>query len=193
MISLDPDNADTYNHRAFAFDELGQYQSAISDLTTAYYELPLPSYSYYNSVDRLDPFTHLAAVNASKGQYDATMAYLTHATFVAPSLPRTYNDLCWWGSLIGRVDEVFEACEQAIELALEYGWAVGKYRGSRGLVRALTGDIDGAIEDFDAYVEWSKVNNQYRAKGIKREAWIIQLKAGNNPFNESTLEELQNE
>ncbi|NIO70145.1 MAG: hypothetical protein GTN71_14240, partial [Anaerolineae bacterium] len=51
----------------------------------------------------------------------------------------------------------------------------------------------GAIEDFEFYVEWSKENDRYEQRGTKREAWIAELEAGRNPFDEATLEELRNE
>ena len=64
---------------------------------------------------------------------------------------------------------------------------------SRGLARALIGDIEGAIVDFTAYVDWSKENDLYDTHGKKREAWIAALQRGENPFDEATLAELRKE
>ena len=186
IITLNPDNDSAYFNRSLAFDKLGDYSNAILDLAKS-----LELVSTYNYRYRFDYFTYLAATNASIGQYDATIAYLTEATILAPYSAQAFNDLCWWGSLLGKVDEVFYACEEAITRT--YDFDEGRFHSSRGLARALKGDYTGAIEDFNAYVEWSKENNQYETYGIKREAWIIQLEAGNSPFDEKTLEDLRNE
>ena len=68
---------------------------------------------------------------------------------------------------------------------------------SRGLARALTGDKDGAIEDFMAVVEYVKpladlgvLNPAFLPR---RESWIAALKEGRNPFDEQLLNALRTE
>jgi hypothetical protein len=63
------------------------------------------------------------------------------------------------------------------------------YRSSRGIARVFAGDIQGAIQDFQAYVDWSRQNGLYDQFGSKRDAWIEALQARQNPF---TLEVLTN-
>ncbi|MCL2939434.1 MAG: hypothetical protein MGU50_24370, partial [Trichodesmium sp. MAG_R02] len=58
---------------------------------------------------------------------------------------------------------------------------------SRGLARALTGDIEGAIADFQVYVNWTS-NEEKKAQ---RQEWIKALQAGENPFTDELLKELQ--
>ena len=58
---------------------------------------------------------------------------------------------------------------------------------SRGLARALTGDIEGAIADFQVYVNWTS-NEE---KKTQRQEWIKALQAGENPFTDKLLKELQ--
>lgn len=76
------------------------------------------------------------------------------------------------------------ACEQAVALAPENC----DIRNSRGLARALTGDIEGAIENFQAFVnviiepKWSRAQRQH---------WIEALRAGENPFTPEELEKLR--
>jgi WD40 repeat protein len=94
-----------------------------------------------------------------------------------------WNGLCWYGSLNGYAQEVLFACENAVKLAPKKG----NIRDSRGLARALTGDYKGAIEDFQAYVEWT--NNEEKKK--QRQEWIKTLKAGKNPFTRELLEKLK--
>jgi WD40 repeat protein/tetratricopeptide (TPR) repeat protein len=96
----------------------------------------------------------------------------------------SWNTLCWFGALWQQASKVLDACEQAV--ALSDGNA--NYRDSRGVARAMTGDIEGAIEDFQAFVE----ANQGKPQAHQRQEWISKLKAGENPFeNEELLGELR--
>ena len=58
---------------------------------------------------------------------------------------------------------------------------------SRGLARALTGDIEGAIIDFQVYVEWTS----NKEEKTQRQEWIKALQAGENPFTDELLKELR--
>lgn len=99
--------------------------------------------------------------------------------------PHVGNNLCWWGSLWGHAADVMDACETAVALEPKNGM----FRDSRGLARALTGDIAGAIEDFQAFVNWT--DNEERR--LQRQRWIDALHAGNNPFTDEEIERLLNE
>ena len=50
---------------------------------------------------------------------------------------------------------------------------------------------EGAIEDFEFYVAWLEETGEYEAGGDGREAWIVELRAGRNPFDEATLKTLR--
>ncbi len=95
------------------------------------------------------------------------------------------NNLCRWGSLWGHAADVMDACETAVALEPENG----KFRDSRGLARVLTGNIAGAIEDFQVFVNWT--DNE--EKRLKRQRWLEALRAGENPFTEEEMESLFNE
>ena len=103
--------------------------------------------------------------------------------------PRAANAVCWLGSVHGYAAVVMPACERAVEL----GPGDGVYRDSRGLARALTGDPRGALEDFRAFVEWSRTTAALEEFRPKRERFIAELEAGRNPFDAATLEDLRNE
>lgn len=75
--------------------------------------------------------------------------------------------------------EAKSACLRAMEFSPSDSFI---YYDSRGFVRTMTEDYKGAIEDFEAYIEWSKQNGMYEIHGEMREAWIVKLKAGVNPF-----------
>lgn len=100
-----------------------------------------------------------------------------------------WNNLCWWGSLYGYAARVLEGCEQAVALADAED--LPNYRDSRGLARALTGDLAGAIADFTVYVESKQDNGQYEPDGKQRTAWIAALERGEDPFDAATLQSLR--
>jgi hypothetical protein len=105
---------------------------------------------------------------------------------------RLNNNTCWFGSLEGFVDIVYPTCERAVELG--EGYYI--FRDSRGLARALRGDYEGAIEDFEVFVaDVREVQGEtaYERYGKKREQWIADLKAGRNPFDVETLAALRDE
>jgi len=93
------------------------------------------------------------------------------------------NQACWFGSLTGQVESVVDTCEAAVERASARSLA--NYRDSRGLNRALLGDYEGAIEDFEAFVA------DHPDEAL-RPYWIERLDEGESPFDEATLNALLN-
>jgi regulator of sirC expression with transglutaminase-like and TPR domain len=78
---------------------------------------------------------------------------------------------------------LFHSCEKAVVLAPKDG----EFRDSRGIARALTEDKQGAIEDFQAFIQstdWDESKKQ-------RLGWIDALKAGKNPFTQEEIEKLK--
>jgi len=94
-----------------------------------------------------------------------------------------WDHLCWYGSLWGHAADLMNFCEQAVMLKPEKSF----FRTSRGLARALTGDIEGAIEDFQVYVD-SPISEEERKSF---QGWIDALRAGENPFTPEVLELLR--
>ncbi|MGK7881070.1 MAG: caspase family protein [Crocosphaera sp.] len=121
----------------------------------------------------------------------ALIAYKTAQEFY-PELkidPESWNSLCWFGSLNRQAQEVLFACENAVKNA-ENDYDKARYIDSRGLARALTGDFDCAIKDFQVFIDDSDDDDQSKNK---RKQWIESLKKGENPFTDEVLEELKNE
>ena len=94
-----------------------------------------------------------------------------------------WEELCLLGSLNNQAQDVMFACEKAVKLKPNDG----KIRRSRGLARALTGNYQGAIEDFQLLVE----SMEDEEKKARVESWIKTLKKGENPFTSEVLEELK--
>lgn len=106
-----------------------------------------------------------------------------------------WNRLCWFGSIYDFAEQVVDsACQWGVELAGADRLAGN--RDSRGLARALSGDVAGAIEDFAYFVEWLNENNPGAQHLETRETWIRRLEAGEDPreiFDAETLEALKHE
>ena len=98
--------------------------------------------------------------------------------------PETWEAVCWLGALNGHAERALPACEEALVPDPDH---VSR-RDSRGLVRALLGDIDGAIQDFSHVVE----NSPDSEFLIERSGWLDELLAGENPFTEEVLAGLRN-
>lgn len=97
-----------------------------------------------------------------------------------------WDRICWLGSLNRVYEEVMTACDRAISQEPDYiGW-----RDSRGIARALKGDRAGAIEDFQAYINW---NGSPPRRKEQRQQWVSRLQNGENPFTEALLKELREE
>jgi len=96
---------------------------------------------------------------------------------------RTWNEVCWWGSLSGFAQRAQAACDAAVAPDT----SVVASRDSRGLARALAGDLKGAVVDFAYVVDHSKAGTFLD----KRATWLEALRAGKNPFTEQVLAELR--
>jgi tetratricopeptide (TPR) repeat protein len=124
---------------------------------------------------------------ASKEDYQFAGFLFKKAVKINPNLKidaEQWNSFCWDGSLNGYAKDVLFACENAVKLAPNDG----NIRDSRGLARALTGNLKGAIEDFQDFVEWTNEDEKKK----QRQGWIKALKSGKNPFTPEVLEKLRN-
>ena len=105
--------------------------------------------------------------------------------------------LCWFGSLHNQAGEILFASEKATHSNPD--WPI--YRDTRGLVRALTGDLQGAIDDFEFVTKELSTGgygNPYRslhqgADEQQRQVWLEALRLGQNPFTPEVLEALRKE
>ncbi|MGF2014027.1 beta-propeller domain-containing protein [Nostoc sp. DedVER01b] len=96
----------------------------------------------------------------------------------------SWNTICWRGSLQKQAADVLPACDEAVAFAPENG----NFRDSRGLARALTGNYQGAIEDFEAYI----AKPRDKDSKAQRQRWVKDLRAGKNPFTDAEINKLRN-
>ena len=98
--------------------------------------------------------------------------------------------LCWHGALRGAIGDVFEVCEDLPDSAEASDPSVlAMRRDVRGLARALSGNKDGAIEDFEVFV--ASGYDSYQVE--QRREWVQRLRADEPVsaiFDEATLEAL---
>jgi WD40 repeat protein len=98
------------------------------------------------------------------------------------------NEICVLGALDHAVTPaLLKICDDMVAKAdVAYK---GPVSDSRGIARAIFGDTQGAIQDFQAYIDWAKIWTNNEKKIEKRENWILALKNGQNPFDDITLED----
>jgi WD40 repeat protein/tetratricopeptide (TPR) repeat protein len=124
-----------------------------------------------------EPLLSQSVIDQVKANHvDDAIALFEEAREVDPLVeltPDAWNGLCWFGCLSGDPDliaRVRSASDVAVTLMPEQG----NYRDTRALARALSGDRDGAIADFEAYCFWT---NSY-PRFLERVEWIEELKKG---------------
>ena len=105
---------------------------------------------------------------------------------LAPSA-ETLNSVCWWSTITGHWRPVAMICDAAVKASPDAGYI----RDSRGLNRALNGDLMGAREDFQFFVTWAKHSPLYATQSAQRKGWIAALRAGRNPFTPQVLAHLR--
>ncbi len=113
----------------------------------------------------------------------ASEAFQLDSTAVANA---NWDAVCWYGALDGQAAVVMRACDLAVERAGDDD-RIHMFRDSRGLARALAGNTQGAIEDFEFFIEHT--GNAERKS--QRQAWVGALKAGKNPFTPDLLQSLR--
>jgi hypothetical protein len=95
-------------------------------------------------------------------------------------------EVCQRGVVLGYASDVLGACDRAV--SMEAG-QTPRWRSDRGIARAITGDTDGAIKDFEFFIE--QVEERYRQAADMRREWINSLRDGENPFTDAFFEKLR--
>ncbi|MGH8511565.1 MAG: tetratricopeptide repeat protein, partial [Gammaproteobacteria bacterium] len=123
-----------------------------------------------------------------KEKYTEWMDMATAAIQLDPTAVanKDWSGVCWDGALAGQAAVVMRACDRAVEHAGNDD-RIHDFRDSRGLARALTGNVQGAIEDFEFFI----LQTDKAEQRSQRQAWVGALKAGKNPFTSEVLKSLR--
>ncbi len=181
-IELQPELATAWTNRGNAYllrGEEGDWDLAEADFTTAIDLDPYSATGYYN---RGLMFSVMGGVTTSV--FDFQRAHQRE--------PRSFlynNTLCWQMGIDQEPEQALPYCDLAVEL-----FPGGPAHDSRGLVYAVMGRNDEAIEDFRAFLAWVDTSVKETCRPHyrpSRESWIATLQSGGNPFNYATLQELR--
>ncbi|MEH1870646.1 pentapeptide repeat-containing protein [Nostoc sp.] len=122
-----------------------------------------------------------------EGKIKEAQEAFKQAQIFDPSLKNSaefWNSICWVGCLHGYAKNVLPICEKVVILDPDNK----RYQDSRGLARVLTGDLVGALEDFQAAVDSGALDYYVKQRRLR---WIEALKSGKNPLTPEELEELR--
>ena len=96
-----------------------------------------------------------------------------------------WSEICLYGSLRGYAEVVIDACENALYLKPNYT----EYLKYRGIAKAITEDKEGAIKDFESFIE----SHYYKSAKRRVQRYIDDLRAGENPFTDAEIKRLLGE
>ena len=189
-ITLEPASGGAYLNLGLAYRELGEVETAVTTLQSALSQ-DFPQEYRLDLVDLLTELAEeLAYSSENRNQAAKAVAALQAVLTEIPEsdIPASrLNNICWYASLWGLAEDALFACELAVDMEPENG----SRRDSRGLARALTGDFEGAIEDFQYFITWGPDNQRTAEEIALREEWIEALETGANPFTEALLADLR--
>jgi len=132
------------------------------------------------------PYRLLATAQRRTGQIQAQLATFDQAVALYPESWSAQGNRCWYGALFGEAERVMDSCDRAAALAPE---TRGESMGWRAVARALTGDRAGAIADLEEALRRLDARGMAnRPYATRRRQWLEQLRVGEDPFDEATLQ-----
>ncbi len=181
-IDLTPGFVSALNNRSAAYMQRnapGDLERAISDLRRVVALLPDDASGRYN--------LGLALSKSDPEHLEVALTEFERAYELAPDSPGVNNALCWTLALMQQPQKAMPYCNKAVELDPS-----GASHDSRGIVRAQLGDFEGAISDFQYFLDHYQTANPaaYAHDAPARRAWIRALQQGQNPFDAATLMQL---
>ena len=136
-----------------------------------------------------EPYFNRALAHSDVNDLAASLADLRRAYELKPNDPMYARILCWQLAVSGNAGAALPYCQEAVASDPN-----GLARDAMGLVNALTGETETAIDDFQAFLEWTDSTSRaacashYRPS---RESWIESLKSGRDPFDPAALRDLR--
>lgn len=181
-IDLAPGFVSALNNRSAAYMQRnapGDLERAIADLRRVVTLLPDEVSGHYN--------LGLALSKSGPEHLHEALSEFKKAYELVPDSSGVNNALCWTHALMQQPQKAMPYCDKAVELDPS-----GASHDSRGIARAQLGDFEGAISDFQYYLDhYQAVNPEaYAHDAPARRAWIRALQQGRNPFDAATLMQL---
>lgn len=184
-LDMQPGLVSALNNRGAAYFQrglAGDLERAEKDLRAAVALAPDFAPAYLNlalTLARLHP-----------DDPNEVLSLLAQAETLDPSSPGVQNILCWQLSLAGKPAEAMPHCDRAVALDPS-----GMSNDSRGLALALLGRHDEAAAEFERFLAALRAvdPDSYDHFAPTRQAWITDLRAGQNPFDAATLRLLRRE
>jgi tetratricopeptide (TPR) repeat protein len=188
-IELNDEDSWIFKDRGEMFAKQNKLSEAIADYSKA---IQLEPSNIFAVIDR-------GVAYARQNNLKSALVDFNRAVQLEPNSVAALSALCWNGSLIGKAAQVLSACEKAVMVAKAK--EKDSYRDSRGLARAMTGNGQGAIADFQAFIQWTTSDiakayydaNDLQQRITKRQNWIQSLQKKQNPFTPNLRQELLTE
>ena len=179
-VKLDPTEASFYYERAKFFAAQRNFDKAITNYDQAIAKANVPV---------LDHYVFRGAARIKTADLAGGISDYQQLTELSPETAEYWNTLCWYGCLANRAAEFLYAGEKAVTLSP----AATSARDTRGLARALTGDLAGAIEDFRFFIDHFDADKWPQLYSEMRQQWVAELERGHNPINVTVLQRLLEE
>ena len=220
VLALRPDNVAAHNNRSLAYLRRGgpgDLTGAVADLTEVTRALPEDATPFINRAAaylQLGGADYLARAVADcdraialapdwpEAIFNCGVAHIRQANrpawqadfarlqTLAPNHPGLQEALCWAYTLDEEPETALPYCDRAIALAPD-----GPGRDSRGIVYAQLGRLTEAIADLEEY--FASLRHEDPARHVRElaryQTWLTALRAGQNPFDQATLDQLRRE
>ena len=189
-----------------AFDDINEALEIRPDLASAYVglgnaylnrslpgdlELALTAFSRAIELDALyaRAYFNRGLTHSGLENLGSSVSDLRRAQGLKPTDVTFNNTLCWQMAVTGDPENALRYCNVAAAQD-----SSGRILDSRGFVYALLGVHDKAAADFERFLEWTETSHKDSCAAYyhsSRSEWIEELRAGRNPFDGYTLDELR--
>lgn len=183
VIMTQPDYVDAYLNRGIAYyerDTADDLAAALADFDQVIAMKPDYARAYYSR----------GLAHIRNGQGEQWVADFEKVLTLQPDYTDAVSGLCWGYVLAQQAETAMGYCEQAVKYD-----QTGASRDSRAIAYAQLGRYPDAIADFRAYLDWLETHGSVfdyaRYRGPFVAQWIIQLAAGQNPFDSTLLDKLR--
>ena len=160
MIELVPDDAQAYSNRGVAYNNKGEYNRAIADLTRAIELNP----------DYAEPYHNRGNIYRERGEFDQAIKDYREAIKLKPDYVEAYHNSGTVYLSRGNFDKAVKDFSKAIKLKPDCGSAYN----NRGVAHFNKNDVEDAIKDWNVAVKLkpddaATYNNRGIAYGMKGE------------------------